>query len=366
MGKSATKTFGILTSGGDCPGLNAAIRGVAKAAYGRYNMNIIGISDGYRGLISGESRLLQSRDFDGILTRGGTILGTSREKPFKDTDSVRDSVAGRKKPEAIKENYAKLNLDCLAVLGGNGTHKTANLLAKEGMNVIGLPKTIDNDIWGTDITFGFHSAVDIATEAIDRLHSTAHSHNRVMVIEVMGHKAGWLGLYSGIAGGGDIILIPEIPYSIDNIVAHLLKRARNGKEFSIVVVAEGALSKEEAALSKAERKKKREKASSPSIGYSIAAEIQDASGMETRVTVLGYQQRGGIPSAYDRILATEFGTAAAELLHKGDYGKMVTLEGNTISSKPLKEIAGKLKKVPPDHQLIQTGRNVGTCFGDDY
>ncbi|MCL1818845.1 MAG: 6-phosphofructokinase, partial [Spirochaetaceae bacterium] len=211
MTKSATRTFGILTSGGDCPGLNAAIRGVAKAAYEKYDMTIIGINDGYRGLIEGDARLLKASDFKGILTRGGTILGTSREKPFK-AEGLRDSEAGQNKSEAIIENYKKLNLDCLVVLGGNGTHKTANLLKKEGLSVIGLPKTIDNDIWGTDVTFGFHSAVDIATEAIDRLHSTAHSHNRIMVIELMGHKAGWLALYAGISGGGDVILIPEIPY----------------------------------------------------------------------------------------------------------------------------------------------------------
>jgi 6-phosphofructokinase 1 len=365
MKKPATRTFGILTSGGDCPGLNAAIRGVAKAAHEKYAMSIIGISEGYRGLISGDARLLKPGDFSGILTQGGTILGTSREKPFKEEDNLRDSEMGRKKSEAIIENYRKLQLDCLVVLGGNGTHKTANLLKQAGLNVIGLPKTIDNDIWGTDVTFGFHSAVDIATEAIDRLHSTAHSHNRVMVIELMGHKAGWLSLYSGISGGGDVILIPEIPYSVDSISRHLLKRASQGKTFSIIVVAEGAVSRDEASLSKNDRKKIKKNAEYYTKGYEIAQAIGNASGMETRLTVLGYQQRGGTPSPYDRLLATMFGTAAADLLYRGDYGKMVALEGTNITTRPLEEIAGKLKQVPAGHHLIETARSVGTCFGDD-
>jgi 6-phosphofructokinase 1 len=364
MTKSTTRTFGILTSGGDCPGLNAAIRGVAKAAHEKYSMTIIGINEGYRGLIEGDARLLKADDFSGILTRGGTILGTSREKPFKDEGGLRDSEMGRNKPEAIIENYKKLNLDCLVVLGGNGTHKTANLLKKAGLNIIGLPKTIDNDIWGTDVTFGFHSAMDIATEAIDRLHSTAHSHNRVMVIELMGHKAGWLSLYAGIAGGGDVILIPEIPYSIDSICQHLLKRASQGKAFSIVVVAEGAVSQEEAALPKPDRKKLKKTNDYFTKGYEIAKAIQETADMETRLTVLGYQQRGGTPSPYDRLLATMFGTAAAELLFRGEYGNMVALEGTRVVSRSLEDIAGKLKQVPQNHLLIETARSVGTCFGD--
>jgi 6-phosphofructokinase 1 len=365
MTRSATRTFGILTSGGDCPGLNAAIRGVAKAAYGMYDMNIIGISNGFRGLITGAAHLMKPNDFSGILTLGGTILGTSREKPFKNIGQMRDSKEGRTKPEAIEENYRKLGLDCLVVLGGNGTHKTAHLLQQQGLNIVGLPKTIDNDIYGTDMTFGFHSAMQIAAEAIDRLHSTADSHNRIMIIEVMGHRAGWLALYSGIAGGGDIILIPEIPYSIDSIVRHLMKRDREGKQFSILVVAEGALSIDEAQLSKDERKKRQKSKKAPSRGYEIKEEIEKVYGMETRVTVLGHQQRGGAPSPFDRVLATRFGTAAAELLYRGNYGKMVALEGNDIAAKPLEEIAGKLKLVPPDHYLVETARRIGTCFGDE-
>lgn len=364
MKKPVCKRLGILTSGGDCPGLNAAIRGIAKSALYKYGMEIVGISNGYRGLIEGDARLLSAKDFDGILTRGGTILGTSREKPFKREDREKDSEAGSKKAEAIIENYKKLKLDCLVVLGGNGTHKTACLLKKTGLNIIGLPKTIDNDIWGTDVTFGFNTAVDIATEAIDRLHSTAHSHNRVMVIELMGHKAGWLTLYAGVAGGGDVILIPEIPYDTDKIVEHLIHRREMGKDFSIVAVAEGALSKKEAKLSKSELKKYRKDSKYPSIGYELAKKIEKKSGMETRVTVLGYLQRGGTPNPYDRVLATSLGTTAADLLAKGQYGYMLAIKNNEVIPLPLEEIAGKLKTVPENHSLIETARDIGTCFGN--
>mgnify|MGYP001153925059 CR=1 FL=1 len=364
MKKSAAKTFGILTSGGDCPGLNAAIRGVAKAAFGIYGMKIMGINNGYKGLIEGDVKILNPEDVSGILTKGGTILGTSREKPFK-VSKGDDASTSSIKVDAIKDTYKRFGLDCIVVLGGNGTHNTAALLKNEGINVIGLPKTIDNDLYGTDITFGFHSAVDIATEAIDRLHSTAHSHNRVMVVEVMGHNAGWLALYAGVAGGGDVIVIPEIPYDIDSITRHLKKRAKGGKPFSIVVVAEGAISVEEAKMSKKEIKQKRASDNSPTAGYRIAKEIETSTGMDVRVSVLGYQQRGGAPSPYDRVIATQFGTAAAELLHLGDYGKMVAKENNSIIARPLEEIAGKLKLVPSDHTLIRDARFVGTCFGNE-
>ncbi|MDR2485828.1 MAG: 6-phosphofructokinase [Treponema sp.] len=359
----ATKTFGILTGGGDCPGLNAAIRGVCRAAYDRYNMTILGIANGYRGLIDGDVRFLQPRDFWGILTRGGTILGASREKPFKSQGSIYEDNFSRDKVGMIKENYRKFNLDCLVVLGGNGTNTTGYLLSQEGLHVVGLPKTIDNDIAGTDLTFGFHSALAIGTEAIDRLHSTAHSHNRVMVIELMGHKAGWLALYAGVAGGGDVILIPEIPYDINAIGRHLLKRVQSGKNFSIVVAAEGAMSMEEAGMEKKERKRYREQTAVPSIGYRIAREIEEETGMTTRATVLGYVQRGGIPCASDRVLATSLGTAAADLLAKGEYGRMVALAGNEICSVDLSVPAGKVKSVPTDHYMLDTAVSVGTCLG---
>jgi 6-phosphofructokinase 1 len=326
-------------------------------------MTVVGIANGFRGLIDGDARVLGPVDFTGILTRGGTILGTSREKPFKVEQGQSDSEIGLDKVAAIKENYHKLGLDCLVVLGGNGTNTTGYLLAREGLNVVGLPKTIDNDIVGTDRTFGFNSAMAVGTEAIDRLHSTAQSHNRVMVIELMGRKAGWLALYAGVAGGGDIILIPEIPYDIKIIGRHLEDRTRSGKTFSIVVVAEGALSVEEEKMEKKERKKYRAETVAPSIAYRVAREIEAETGMETRATVLGYVQRGGIPSASDRVLATSLGTAAAELLAKGEYGRMAALSGNDITSVDLSVPAGKIKSVPRDHYMIETAISVGTCLG---
>ena len=356
---SVTKRFGILTAGGDCPGLNAAIRGVCRAAHDLYDMEIIGIANGFRGLINEDAKVLQPADYSGILTLGGTIFGSSREKPFSPTD--KDEPA-HEKVSAIVETYSKLKLDCLVVLRGNGTNTTGYRLSREGLNVIGLPKTIDNDIFGTDRTFGFHSALAICTEAIDRLHTTARSHSRIIVIELMGHKAGWLALYSGVAGGGDVILIPEIPYDIKAIARHIEKRAKSGKTFSIVVVAEGAMSVEEAAMDKKDRKKYRlEKG--PSVGYRINSEIQDEIYMETRATVLGYVQRGGIPSASDRVLATCLGTAAADLLAKGQYGRMVALQGNDIGSVDLSIPEGKVKNVPLDHYMISTAKAVGTCLG---
>jgi len=357
--RSVTKKFGILTAGGDCPGLNAAIRGVCRAAHDRYDMEIVGIANGFRGLIYDDTRILKPIDFSGILTRGGTILGSSREKPFANQDKDENIID---KVSAIKETYSKLKLDCLVVLGGNGTNTTGYKLSREGLNVIGLPKTIDNDIIGTDKTFGFDSALDIGTDAIDRLHSTAQSHGRVIVIELMGHKAGWLALYAGVAGGGDIILLPEIPYDIKVIADHLEQRVKSGKTFSIVVVAEGAMSIKEAEMEKKDRKKYRLE-NGPSVGYRVAREIEEQAGMESRATVLGYVQRGGIPSASDRVLATSFGTAAAKLLAEGQYGRMITLEGNTISSVDLSVPEGKVKNVPIDHYMIDTAKAVGTCFG---
>jgi len=366
---SVTKTFGILTAGGDCPGLNAAIRGVCRAAISRYDMKVIGFANGFKGLIDGDFRNLSPRDFYGILTRGGTILGASREKPFKDkfplsAEDRSDSEVAEDKVAFIIENYKKLALDCLVVLGGNGTNTTGYRLAKEGLNVLGLPKTIDNDIEGTDRTFGFDSALAIATDAIDRIHSTAQSHSRVMVIELMGHKAGWLALYAGVAGGGDVILIPEIPYDIKIIGQHLQERTRSGKSFSIVVVAEGALSVEEKKMDKQERKKYRAETVNPSIAYRVAREIQAETGMDTKATVLGYVQRGGIPVATDRILATSLGTAAAELLARGEYGRMIALKGDEICSVDLSVPAGKTKIIPRSHYMIDTALSVGTCLGN--
>lgn len=365
MAKCKTKSIGILTAGGDCPGLNAAIRSIGKAALGTYDIQVVGISEGFHGLITDQTKILRDVDFSGILTRGGTILGSSREKPFAKKDA--DPLAEHK-VEMVLENYRKLHLDCLVCIGGNGTQTAAYKLSQLGINVLGLPKTIDNDLAETDFTFGFMSAVNVTTEAIDRLHTTAHSHSRIMVLETMGHKAGWLALYSGVAGGGDVILLPEIPYDPQIIRDHLVDRARKGKEFSIVVAAEGALSKTEARRKKsrkAQGKKKQEKTDDgPSAGYRIAAEIEKGVGLETRVTVLGYLPRGGTPSPFDRQLATGLGAEAVGLLVEGDYNRMVCMKKGKITSVPLEKVAGKTKKVPANHALIAAGRLVGTCFGD--
>ena len=353
------RRIGILTSGGDCPGLNAAIRGVARAAYEMFDAEIIGIHDGYRGLIQGDYQLMERSQFSGILTLGGTILGTSRQ-PFRNMKVIGEDNVD--KVAAMKANYKAMKLDCLVILGGNGTHKTANLLSQEGLNVIGLPKTIDNDLYGTDFTFGFHTAVDIATEVIDRIHTTACSHGRCMVIEIMGNKAGWLTLYSGIAGGADVILIPEIPYEIERVAKVVETRAKAGKSFSILAVAEGAMDKEEAKMKKKEREAKRA-ASPQSISQRIAAQLQELAGVEARAVIPGHIQRGGSPSAYDRVLSTQFGVHAAELIRDGIFGVSVALVGNTITHNPLSEIAGVPKLVPPDHQMIQIARDIGISFG---
>ena len=288
------KRVGILTSGGDCQGLNSAIRGIAKALYEHYGdkVEIYGIIDGYRGLINEEYRLMKPEDFSGILTRGGTILGTSRQ-PFK-LMRVVDEETSVDKVDKMKKTYKKMKLDCLVILGGNGTHKTANLLSEEGLNVVTMPKTIDNDIWGTDMTFGFLSAVDIATNVIDCIHTTATSHGRVFIVECMGHKAGWLTLYAGIAGGADVILIPEIPYNIDKVIDCIRARTKSGKTFSILAVAEGAVSDEIAKLPKKKKKEAIANLMYPSVSYKIAHEIEEATGQETRVTVPGHFQRGNV------------------------------------------------------------------------
>ncbi len=338
---SKRKKIGILTAGGDCPGLNAAIRGVGKTAIAKYDMEVVGISSGFLGLINKEFVPLDDPKLSGILTQGGTILGTSREKPFKKTGHL--SID---KPKLIKEHYDEMGFDCIVCIGGNGTMKTAALLHEEGLNVIGIPKTIDNDVWGTDQTFGFDSALLIATDAIDRLHTTANSHKRIMVIEIMGHHAGWLALYAGMAGGGDVILIPELKYDIKVITHYLKKRAKSGKPYSIVVVAEGI-----------------EKPKKVSAATYIAEKIEDGVGIETRKTILGYIQRGGSPSPMDRLLATSFGAQAVDLIAREDYGKMVIKKGEEISDLPLSEVGGKLRLVPTDHPLLEKAKGLGVCLG---
>mgnify|MGYP004718948361 CR=1 FL=1 len=358
------KRIGILTSGGDCPGLNATIRGVAKACYEKMateNVEIVGIAEGYYGLINNICRDMKPEEFSGILTRGGTILGTKRQ-PFKMMQVIGDDNVDKVKN--MKETYKKQKLDCLLTLGGNGTHKTSRLLSDEGLNVIGLPKTIDNDIYGTDVTFGFHTAVDIATDALDRLHTTANSHSRILLCEIMGNKAGWLTLNAGIAGGADIILIPEIPYDIDKVCQSVIKRSESGKNFSIVAVAEGVFDVQEAKMKKKERAKLRAEAGITTATNRIAAQIQAKTGLETRTCVPGHMLRGGSPSAYDRILATQFGVHAAELIAHEKYGRTVAKIGGKITANKLEDIAGKTKFVDPEDQLVKTAKELGISFGD--
>ena len=356
------KKIGMLTSGGDCQALNATMRGVVKGLYRLCdNVQIYGFIDGYKGLIYGNYRMLTSADFSGILTKGGTILGSSRQ-PFKLMRKPDEN--GLDKVKAMKENYKKLGLDCLVILGGNGSQKTANLLSQEGLNVIGLPKTIDNDLWGTDMTFGFQSAVDIATNTIDCIHTTAASHGRAFIVEIMGHKVGWITLYAGIAGGADVVLIPEIPYDIDKVVKALNERTKAGKRFSILAVAEGAISKEVAALSKKERKKLEENPQFVSTAYRIADELAKKGIEDIRVAVPGHTQRGGSPCPYDRVLSSRFGAKAAQMIADKDYGKLVVLVNNEITAIPLEESAGKLKYVSPESDIIDQARTLGISFGD--
>ena len=355
------KRIGMLTSGGDCQALNAAMRGVVKGLNANLDeLEIYGFYDGYKGLIYGNYRLLTSKDFSGILTKGGTILGTSRQ-PFKYMRVPDEN--GLDKVAAMKHTYHKLNLDCLVILGGNGTQKTANLLREEGLNIIHLPKTIDNDIYGTDITFGFESALDIATGVIDCIHTTAASHNRVFIVEIMGHKVGWLPLHAGVAGGADIILIPEIPYDIDKVVEAINKRSKDGKGFTILAVAEGAISKEDAALPKKELKEKIKKRKHPSVSYELAEQIFQKTGIEVRITVPGHTQRGGSPCPYDRVLSTRLGAEAATLIMKKEYGYMVGIINGKVKKVPLGDVAGKLKMVSPDDQLIKEAKCIGISFG---
>jgi 6-phosphofructokinase 1 len=371
------KRIGILTSGGDSPGLNAAIRGVGKAVLGFYGMDLIGFRDGFRGLALDHRMKLEKTTLAGILTVGGTILGTSRDKPH------RVEIDGRERDmtDVIVKNYARHGLDALVCLGGGGTQKNALRLAEAGLHVLTLPKTIDNDVAMTDISFGFDTALGIATDAIDRLHSTAHSHHRIVVAETMGHRTGWLALGSGIAGGADVILIPEIPYDVGKIAQAIRTRSKHGTNFSIVAVAEGAMSlqdahafgvagqKKDKARSKVERQTARlefEALETKHVGNTmrLAKQLEELTHLESRVTILGYVQRGGAPSAADRLLATRLGTACADLIEEGVSGVMVAARGEGTEPVPLEKVAGKLKSVPLDHPWIGSARRVGTCLGD--
>lgn len=370
------RQIGILTSGGDCPGLNAAIRGVVKGGLETYGMTFIGFRDGFRGLVQDRTTLLKSDALSNILTQGGTILGTSRDKPHRMPmgGKVRNMV------DTAVETYRRHHLDALVCIGGGGTQKNALRLQEAGLNVVTLPKTIDNDVAMTDISFGFDTAVGIATEAIDRLHSTAMSHGRVIVVEIMGHRAGWLALASGMAGGADIILIPEQPYDLEVVAKAIQKRARAGKHFSIVAVAEGAMSVKQAskvnqlaadaqdAQSKTEKRKATEALDDfhrehVSHTVELTSQLEKATGLESRLTILGHLQRGGTPSAADRVLATRLGTACATCLHEERYGVLIAARGDGAKSVPLEDVAGKKKLVPLDHPWLESAKQVGTCLG---
>ncbi len=375
-----TKHIGILTAGGDSPGLNAAIRGVGKAAQNSYDMRIIGFRDGFRGLMENRTVSLEGGVLSGILTIGGTILGTSRDKPHK------MKVGGKilDMTNSIVENYEANHLDALICIGGGGTQKNALQLMQKGLNIITMPKTIDNDVALTDTTFGFDTALSIATESIDRLHSTAHSHHRIIVVEIMGHRAGWLALGSGIAGGADVILLPEIPYQLETVAEAITQRVKNGKNFSIVAVAEGAMSTEEAArvsalnqrisdAEMAEDRKSRKQAKQELRELEsnrsehtllLAHQLEKLTGLESRPSILGHLQRGGTPSAADRLLATRLGTACAGLINDGVSGVMVAARGDNAVPVPLEDVAGNKKLVPADHPWIESARRVGVSFGD--
>ena len=360
MPKQTVKRIGILTAGGDCPGLNAAIRAVGKACIGEYGIEVMGIHDGFRGLIEQRAYLMKLDDFSGILTIGGTILGTGRDKPEKmqmPDGSVRDMT-----PEAV-QSYRDLGLNCLVCLGGGGTQRNALGLMKAGINVVTLPKTIDNDIYGTDVTFGFDTAVSIATEAIDRLHSTAESHQRIMVLELMGNRSGWITLAAGLAAGADAIVIPELPYDPQVVAESIMQRTRRGKRFSIVAVAEGAFSRQAVKEAGGGDMPKRESRDC-GAGCQMATELSKLTGLEVRETVLGYVQRGGTPTARDRILATRVGAKAAELIAEGKSGFMVAIKGEKCKPVALEDVAGKRNEVPADHPMVRAARAIGICLGD--
>ncbi len=371
------KSIGVLTAGGDAPGLNAAIRAIGKSAIRSHGLNVIGYVDGFRGLMQRRHVRLDSDALSGILIKGGTILGTSRDKPHK--MQVGDQVLDM--TDTMVEVVAAMGVDALICLGGGGTQKNAKRLADAGMKVVTLPKTIDNDVWGTERTFGFDTALSIATEAVDRLHSTAHSHNRTMLVELMGHNTGWLALGAGLAGGADVILIPEIPYDPDKVAETLMARKAAGSRFSIVAVSEGAVSVAEAA--ERDRLQQAKKAASDAEAKAaakaaisahehhleqstarLAVQLEDLTGIASRTTILGHVQRGGSPSAVDRLLATYLGADAVEAVVEGDFGMMIATQQRRITRVPLEDVVGRRRTVPLDHKWIAAARTLGIGFGD--
>lgn len=359
------RKIGVMTGGGDCPGLNAVLRAVVKTAASKYKYEVIGFRDGYRGLVANDYIKFATGDVSGILDKGGTILGSSnRDNPFKFRIEKNGNVEYVDMSDRVIENVHAHNIDALVLIGGDGTLTSARDFARKGLKVVGVPKTIDNDLSATDTTFGFMTAVDTATDAIDKLHSTAESHHRIMILEVMGRYAGWIALESGIAGGADVILIPEIPYDINKIADKILERKCAGKHFSIIVAAEGAKSIAGDVVVSKVVKDSPDPIRLGGIGVRIGDELEKLTGSETRVTVLGHLQRGGRPVPYDRILSTRFGVKAVDLIAEGKFGVMVSLQGNSIGNVSLEDAVGCLKTVPPEGELVQIARSVGVGFGD--
>src|SRR6056297_343666 len=365
MGTNRKRRIAILTGGGDCPGINAVIRAITKKAILKYGMEVIGIMDGYEGLIHNQHRPLIYDDVSGILTLGGTILGTTNKaNPFRYAVKKDKELKFEDRSAVVLKNIEDLNIECLVCIGGDGTLAISNRFYQEGVPIIGVPKTIDNDIRGTDITFGFNTAVSIATEGIDRIHTTAQSHHRIMIIELMGRKAGWIALYSGIAGGGDVIIIPEIPYQIDSITDYVKKRREKGRHFSIIVVAEGAKPEGGEAVVKRVVEESAEKIRLGGISFILGEHLEKMIELESRSVIMGHLQRGGTPTPFDRILATRLGSKAVDLIVEKRYGKMVSVKGNILEDFPLKLVATGPRLIPIDHELIDTGREIGVCFGN--
>jgi len=356
--------IGVLTAGGDCPGLNAVIRAVTKSALSQHNIEVLGIEDGFMGLIENHIRPLDSESVSNILTVGGTILGpNNKTNPHKYPVEVNGKLEYRDVTNRCLEHIALHKLDALVVIGGDGSMSITSGFLRMGINCIGVPKTIDNDLYGTDVTFGFATAVSIATDALDRVHTTAASHHRIIVVEVMGRNAGWIALYSGLASGSDVILIPEIPYDINVVCDYVKNRSKRGKRFSIICVSEGARPVGGEQVVSRMDPKSADPIRLGGIGQKVAGDIETMTGIETRAITLGHVQRGGTPVAEDRILATEFGDKAIELLMAGQRGRLVVMKGRTVTHIPLEEAEGKQRLVPLDHSLIRAARNVGTCFG---
>jgi 6-phosphofructokinase 1 len=359
------KRIAILSGGGDCPGINAVIRAVAKKAILEENVEIIGVEGGYHGLIHNKYTKFAYRNVSGILTLGGTILGTSKTaNPYHYAVKKGKEMVFEDLSKTVIKNIKKLDIQCLVCIGGDGTLGITNRLYNDGVPVVAVPKTIDNDLKGTDITFGFDSAVSIATEGIDRIHSTAESHHRVMIVEVMGHKAGWIALHSGIAGGGDIILIPEIPYRLDSIAKKIDDRNKQGKKFSIVVIAEGAKLKGGDVVVQRIVKESDDPIRFGGVGFLLGSQLEKLTGIETRTVVMGHLQRGGSPTPFDRVLATSLGTKAVEMMQNKQFGCMVGVNGGKLVAVPLEKVARGPRTVPLNHPLIQSARSIGTCFGD--